>query len=180
MRAKIKQTKLPETSILNTSQGYDYVDSFQGTYDDYNKTISSTVIGKSFFTSGPKWVGKLFNFRNKVVSVFGLKTSGSLENREEQLKKFHCQPGERLGLFQVYEKNDNEVILGEDDKHLNFRISLLKEDTNNLNTKTLTISTTVKFNNLFGRIYFAPVKPFHKIIVPKMLKAIICDIEKMN
>ena len=73
------------------------------------------------------------------------------------------------------------MILGEDDKHLNFRISLLTE---NLNTeqikKEVTISTTVEFNNWFGKIYFLPVRPFHKLIVPRMLKAIIKELEKRD
>jgi len=45
-------------------------------------------------------------------------------------------------------------------------------------TKNLIISTTVKYNNWFGKIYFLPVKPFHKRIVPTMLKGIIKEIEK--
>ena len=43
--------------------------------------------------------------------------------------------------------------------------------------KDLTISTTVEFNNWFGRLYFLPVRPFHKIIVPTMLKGIIKELE---
>jgi len=84
-------------------------------------------------------------------------------------------------LFRVYSKTENEVILGENDKHLNFRISLLKEDNKvKENQKKLTISTTVKFNNWFGKLYFLPVKPFHKIIVAKMLKGILEQIENVH
>ena len=68
--------------------------------------------------------------------------------------------------------NKNEVILGEDDKHLNFRISLLIEAENEENRK-FSITTTVKFNNNFGKIYFYAIKPFHRLIVPVMLKGII-------
>ena len=88
---------------------------------------------------------------------------------------------EKLGLFRVFHRTDNEVILGEDDKHLNFRISLYKEDTpDSEGSKHLTLSTTVVFNNWFGKLYFLPVKPFHKLIVPKMLKGIIRQIETEN
>lgn len=69
----------------------------------------------------------------------------------------------------VIEKNENEIILGEDDKHLDFMISLLLSEEG----KHLTISTTVIFKNWFGKIYFLPFKPFHKFIVPTMLKALI-------
>ncbi len=81
----------------------------------------------------------------------------------------------------MFARTENEVILGEDDKHLNFRVSLfLEQQQNNPQKKDLTISTTVEFNNWFGRLYFIPVRPFHKLIVPTMLKGIIKELEKRN
>jgi len=178
-KMSILKTKLPKDSLLNTKTQYDFVDSFQGILNDHDHKFTSTDIGKSFFSSGPKWVEKLFVLRNKLVFFFGLKTSGDIEDRENQLRNFKCEKGEQLGLFKVFDKNENEVILGEDDKHLNFRISLfLGAPQAESNRRSLTISTTVQFNNWFGRLYFLPVKPFHKIIVPTMLKGIINDLEK--
>jgi hypothetical protein len=79
----------------------------------------------------------------------------------------------------VFFKTENEVILGEDYKHLNFRVSLfLEQQINKTNENGLTISTTVQFNNCFVRLYFLPVQPFHKRIVPAMLKGIITELEK--
>jgi hypothetical protein len=177
---RIIKTTLPNNSILNTShKEYDYVDSFQGVLNDIENKISSVDIGKAFFSSGPKWVGKLFNLRNKIVSVFGLKTSGNVADRQQQLDNFKCEPGEQLGLFKVFNRTDNEVIMGEDDKHLNFRVSLfLDKSKTDKSKKDLIISTTVEFNNWFGRLYFLPVRPFHKFIVPTMLKGIIKELEK--
>lgn len=179
---KIIKTKLPNQSILNSSnKEYGYVDSFQGNLIDIENKFTSVDIGKAFFSSSPQWVGKLFALRNKIVSIFGLKTSGDISNREKQLENFKCEAGEQLGLFKVFAKTENEVILGEDDKHLNFRVSLfLNQPTNETNQKNLIISTTVEFNNWFGKIYFLPVRPFHKLIVPSMLKGIIKELEKRN
>jgi hypothetical protein len=56
--------------------------------------------------------------------------------------------------------------MGEDDKHLNFRASVLKDKTNG----TVSLTTVVHYNNLWGRVYFFPVKPFHKIIMKALLK----------
>ncbi|MDR1961548.1 MAG: DUF2867 domain-containing protein [Gracilibacteraceae bacterium] len=62
---------------------------------------------------------------------------------------------------------------------MNFRISLLKEKHDeNSGVNTLTITTMVTYNNIFGRLYFLLIKPFHKIIVPIALKAMINDLEK--
>ncbi len=175
---KITKTTLPKNSILN-SKKYHYVDSFHGVLNDPQNIITSTMVGKAFFTSSPKWVGKLFSFRNKLVSVFGLKTSGKFQDRKEQLANFKCELGEQLGLFKVFNKTENEVVLGEDDKHLNFRISLhLSPNSNDENKKNLTITTTVVFNNWFGRLYFLLVRPFHKLIVPTMLRSIVNFLEK--
>ena len=176
----IIKTKIPSDSVLNTScKKFDYIDSFMGVFNDNQNLISTTAIGKAFFTSGPKWVEKLFSLRNKIVSIFGLKTSGNSDNKEKQLELFKCNPGDQLGLFKVFFKNENEIILGEDDKHLNFRISMFVNDSKK-GTKRLTISTTVEYNNWFGKLYFFPVRPFHKLIVPTMLKGIIKKIEKDN
>jgi Protein of unknown function (DUF2867) len=175
----IKST-LPYHSLLNqTDKKYDYVDSFQGSITDNGNKLNSTVIGKAFFTSSPKWVGKLMELRNKTVTIFGLKTSGSTLNRQNALDNLKCEKGEKVGIFKIYDKTENEIILGEDDKHLNFRVSLYLDESKIGQTDTkLTISTSVIFNNWFGRLYFLPVRLFHRFIVPAMLKAIIKELEK--
>ena len=179
---KIHKTELPKDSMLNVkSKEYDYFDSYKGFITDKENKISSTDVAKAFFASAPKWVGILFILRNKIVTVFGLKTGKKTDNIQQQLENFKCEPNERLGLFKVYSKNENEVILGEDDKHLNFRISLFTKNTNTEQIKKgVAISTTVEFNNWFGKLYFLPVRPFHKLIVPRMLKAIIKELDKRN
>jgi len=178
----ISKSEIPETSILRTNNmAYDYIDSFQGKFIDKFQNIGTTEIGKSFFASGPKWIDKLFEFRNRLVGIFGLKTSEKITDKQKMLDNFKCEKGEQIGLFKVFDKTDDEIILGEDDKHLNFRVSLFIEKQNrNKTDKKLIVSTTVKFNNWFGRLYFLPVRPFHKLIVPTMLKGIIKNIEQQN
>lgn len=158
---------IPEKSILkNDSELFDYTDSYESSFFDKEHTIDATKIGQLFFSSGPTWTDSLFAIRNKVVGIFGLKTPGQISDRQALLDNFKCEIGEKVGLFRVFDKTEDEVVLGEDDKHLSFRVSLfldrLPEGKDN---KRLTITTTVKFNNFFGRLYFLPVRPFHKLIV---------------
>ncbi len=178
----ISKAELPDKSLLKIAEkSYDYIDSFQGSFIDRNGNVDSTKIGKSFFASGPKWIDKLFDFRNKLARLFGLKAPAKITDRTKMLDDFKCEKGEQLGLFKVFDKTVDEVILGEDDKHLSFRVSLFLDKQNESKVgKTLIISTTVKFNNWFGRLYFLPVRPFHKLIVPTMLKGIIKNIEQQN
>ncbi|MEJ8800484.1 DUF2867 domain-containing protein [Pontibacter sp. H249] len=130
------------------------------------------------FSGKSKLGNTLFAIRNKIVGLFGLKTSGQTSNKQKLLDNFKCVPGDQLGLFKVYDKTENEVVLGEDDKHLDFRVSLfLDKLLDDADKKSLTITTTVKFNNFFGRVYFLIVRPFHKLIVQAMLKGILKRIE---
>lgn len=174
----VMTSEIPNNSILKSDENsFDYIDSYQKYFKDETGKIDSTKIGKMFFTSSPKWIDGLFTIRNKIVGLLGLKTSGNTTDRQKQLDNFKCEKGEQLGLFKVFDKTDNEVILGEDDRHLNFRVSLLLDKLKGKNEqKNLTITTTVKFNNSFGRLYFLPVRPFHKLIAPTMLKGIIRQI----
>jgi hypothetical protein len=176
----VTKTAFPENSILyRIGKPFDYADSFKASFKDPDKHITTTEVGKAFFSSAPGWVEHLFAFRNSLVSSIGLKTSSTHGNRQELLRDFSCEPGEQLGLFRVFSKTSTEVVMGADDSHLNFRISLLLQDSlTGPAEKQLTLSTAVEYNNRLGRLYFLPVKPFHLLIVPAMLKAITKQLEK--
>jgi Protein of unknown function (DUF2867) len=76
--------------------------------------------------------------------------------------------GERVGLFAVQAIFANELILGLDDKHLNFRVSVLRSAQDGI--EKVTVSTVVELNNLLGRAYLFVIKPFHKLIVRSILQ----------
>nr|WP_315035572.1 DUF2867 domain-containing protein [uncultured Chryseobacterium sp.] len=175
---KIKKIEFPNHSILSKKkESFDYVDSFEGSLTSKTRNVKIEEIGKAFFTSGPKWGKKMFALRNKAVALLGLKTGAEFTEIQD-VNHFTCEVGERVGLFKVFDKTTNEIILGEDDKHLDFRISLLYGRNNNQKDEnSLTISTTVKFHNWLGILYFLPVRPFHRLIVPAILKNIIGKLE---
>ncbi len=175
---KIKKIEFPDQSVLSQrKKDFDYIDSFEGEFTGKNKNICIEKIGKAFFTSGPKWGKKMFAFRNKAVALFGLKT-GLKADENQNIGDFTCEIGDRVGLFKVFDKTSNEIVLGENDKHLDFRISLLFDKSQKPNEEnSLRISTTVTFHNWTGVLYFLPVRPFHKLIVPAMLKNIIGQLE---
>lgn len=181
MNMNIKKIELPENSVLSREkENFDYIDSFEGKLADTGHSIDITEVGKAFFTSSPKWGKKMFAFRNKIVSLFGLKT-GTETDAAKAADRFTCEVGEHVGLFKIFGKTNNEIILGEDDKHLDFRISLLfDENKDQKDAGFLTISTTVKYHNWLGVLYFLPVRPFHKLIVPAMLKNMIGQLENVK
>lgn len=155
--------------LASQNISHDYVDGYSIALDAKDITIEQ--VGKSFFTSGPAWVDWLLVTRNRIVSIIGLKIPGA-ETKEEVLRNFHCEVGECVGLFNVLAKAENEVILGEDDKHLDFRVSIFLDRQDN----RLIVSTTVDIHNWLGRLYLLSVKPFHKLIVPTVVRGMVREL----
>jgi hypothetical protein len=69
------------------------------------------------------------------------------------------------GVFAVHSATQDEVILGTDDRHLDFRVSILRSVPDDF----VAISTWVRPHNIAGRAYLAAVYPFHRIIVARCL-----------
>lgn len=163
------KTNIPGTSML-IHLPRDYADSYSAVLA---KAVTIDQVGKSFFASGPAWVDALFILRNKMVGLVGLKTA-DVGDKETVLKNFSCEVGESLGLFQVLAKNEREIVFGQADKHLDFRLSLFLDKPN----RALYLSTIVILHNWMGRLYFLPVRFFHKIIVPTMGQGMVRELER--
>lgn len=155
---KVKVESIPESEgIKNALPTIDFTDTFSTTnHEDDLATISNLVFG-----TVPKWIEFLLKLRNSIVKVFGLKV--------EKPTDFHTnfKVGGYVGFFKIYSIRENEIILGADDKHLNFRVSIYNSNEREFNIK---VTTLVEYNNNFGRWYMAIVKPFHHIVVKVMVK----------
>ncbi|MDI6401420.1 DUF2867 domain-containing protein [Balneolaceae bacterium ANBcel3] len=169
---------LPLSSLLQKqSATFDYVDSYQSQVTDKEQALDINRLLVLFLTSGPRYADVLLTLRDRVVNVFGLKTSIHLRDEEVENERPKYEIGERAGMFRICDLCDHEMILGENDKHLNFRVSLLMEPGEQALDKKVAITTAVTFNNFFGKLYFFPVKPIHRILVKSTLKNMV---EKMN
>lgn len=104
------------------------------------------------------WLRLLLAVRDAAVAGFGIKTS-------RQLRRRAVTDGvARIDLFRVYEMARDEAILGEDDKHLDFRVSIQRR------SGDIVVTTVVHCHNLLGRIYLALIAPFHRLVVKAMLR----------
>lgn len=149
MKKVIKLPVIPSKS--DVTNGFGQVDYFD-TYQIKKQTDKSAEeIAKELMTL-PRWVVVLFKIRNLIVRIFGLKT-----DRE-------TSPAETF--FPMIENREEEVVMGAEDKHLYFRASIMKDQSED----TISLTTLVHFNNVWGKVYFFPVKPFHKIIMRALLK----------
>jgi len=123
------------------------------------------VLARFIFSQRSSWMTGLMAVRDAVVAGFGLKTARHLKSAGDENKK------SRVGIFRIYSTGQTEIVLGEDDKHLDFRLSLLYSDTPSpLGERRLTLSTVVHCHNRLGRAYIFLIAPFHRLIVQSSLR----------
>jgi len=103
------------------------------------------------------WVSFLLAIRNLLVAPFGLKDG------HERLPAGVT----RLGIFPLLSESPDRVVLGMDDKHLDFRVVIDAPGTGEVTGTTL-----VRTHNRLGRLYLRLVLPFHRVIVQRMMRQI--------
>lgn len=158
--------------IFNSFGKVNYEDSFCLCLET-NKTFDIDFIIFKIIKTLPNWVKFLLYLRNKIASIFGLKT-GKIRDFYDNPEKLNFKQGQSIGDLSVILKEKYHLIAELKDKHLDFRVSILireEEDT----TKVF-FSTIVKFNNIFGKMYFFLIAPFHRLIIPSTLKRLCIKI----
>lgn len=107
----------------------------------------------------PAWVRLLLRLRGLLLSPFDLKSQGmAAQDMSSQAKS-----GDSIAIFPVTHESAQELVLGLDDHHLDFRISFFARD------GYIHSGTWVRRHNRFGRLYLAAVMPFHILIAKQML-----------
>ena len=155
---KVKSEHVPSTKLIeNALRKIEFSDTFSTT----NHFNSIQEIANLIFNNTPRWVEILFAIRNFLVGLVGLKTKPP-EDYSEAFKV-----GGYVGFFRIYNIEENEVLMGLDDSHLNFRASVYNSKDKQFNIK---ITTLVEYNNFKGKVYFFFVKPFHRIVVKRMVR----------
>jgi hypothetical protein len=148
----IRTEPLPATSALWAyHQDGDFIDGY---------AVQSTATVAEAAQSGfslPLWAKSLMRLRNALVKPFGLRT---------ELTPDEAASGPQGALFPVHLDTGDERILGTDDKHLNFRISIFR------NKGQIHMATWVHPHNVWGRAYLAIVMPFHIAISRAALRRI--------
>lgn len=128
-------------------------------------TQDPEVLARFIFAQQPAWIGKLTKLRDLIVAAFGLKTTRELASLGNSAK------AQRVGIFKIYSTGQNEIVVGEDDKHLDFRVSVLCSGEPGLGSGgQLTLSTVVHCHNLLGHAYLSVIAPFHRMVVKASLR----------
>ncbi len=102
------------------------------------------TLARFIFAQQPRWVGRLMGLRDLIVAGLGLKTATQLQ---DPARAGHHP---RVGIFRIYETRPHEIVLGEDDKHLDFRLSVLHEPMPGAGAGRVVLSTVVHCHNRLG------------------------------
>lgn len=159
---KVRFEKVPDiASVRNSLPQVDFKDTFATT----NHKDNLEKVAHKVFGSFPLWVRKLLQLRNFLVQFMGLKVvvPADYHNRFEA--------GGYVGFFKIYKITSDELIMGLNDKHLNFRVSIYDAKSEKFNIK---VTTLVEYNNTFGKVYMFIVKPFHHFVVKSAVKQAYC------
>ena len=108
----------------------------------------------------PRWAEALVSLRNLLVAPLGLKTSGA----------GLVPPRDMIGIFPVVSETPDRLIAGFNDSHLDFRVVV--DVTAPGGVRQVTATTLVKTHNWLGRTYLAIIMPFHRLIVPALLRQV--------
>ncbi|GDY28319.1 DUF2867 domain-containing protein [Agarivorans sp. Toyoura001] len=145
MTPKVLETKLPPDSILNARvKPKDFLDCY---------SVASYLPPRraaEVITHFPPWARVLLLLRRVVTLPFGLSNDGP-------------DAEDKLGPFPVEIENSHELIAGFDDKHLNFRVSVMSHNGG------VYLATWVRPHNIGGRIYLKCILPFHILIARNAL-----------
>lgn len=145
MRDRVTTCPLPPFSALHERfNSGDFLDCY-GVASDLSPRDAAEVI-----TDFPGWAQALVMLRNLVTAPFGLRDEGPTDVA-------------RVGIFPIESENEQELIAGFNDKHLDFRVSVTSHE------GRVTLATWVHPHNIGGRLYLNTIMPFHILIARNAL-----------
>ncbi|QNK67141.1 DUF2867 domain-containing protein [Variovorax sp. PAMC26660] len=120
------------------------------------------VLARAALEKQAWWIRALTGARDVVMATVGVKSSRAVGLAA-------AARGPVIGFFPVLSKSATELVLGEDDRHLDFRVSL-QLHTDAAHGRELVAGTVVHCHNRLGRTYLATIAPFHRVIMRASLE----------
>jgi uncharacterized protein DUF2867 len=138
--------------------GANFADAFQIEIEDHD--LDARRAAERMMARQPRWAEALLSLRNFLVAPLGLRTSGA----------GLVPPRDMIGIFPVVSQTPDRLIAGFNDRHLDFRVVV--DVTAPGDVRQVTATTLVLTHNWLGRIYLAIILPFHRLIVPALLRQV--------
>jgi hypothetical protein len=134
----------------------DFSDGYSGRAD--RTYADAEQAARAVFADPPHMVRSLMALRNVIVAPFGLKAGIDFSDRGLG----------KIDVFPIISNTNSEIVVGGNDKHLDFRIWIGIQPS--AKGSEVTISTLVKINNRLGKGYLSVVMPFHKLLSRALLQ----------
>jgi hypothetical protein len=140
-------------------------------HDSYRAPLSRERAGVvdvffAIFGHHPKWMKVVLVLRSWLASCFGLEVPTTAEIMRPQIKARYSV-GDKIGPWPIFHLTETELVAGRDNKHLDFRLSVLKEAGGG--SSSAVVSTVCTTHNAFGKAYLVLVIPFHKWGVQRLM-----------
>ena len=140
--------------------------------DSYRVTLARPGLGIveiffALFGHTPFWMKSLLIVRNAAARLFGLEAPSVGEIIRPAVRSAY-RVGDKIGPWPIFFIDDNEIVAGRNNKHLDFRVSVLK--TLDGETTSVVVSTICTVHNLFGKIYLFVIVPFHRSGVRSLMR----------
>ena len=171
----VREIRVPTgTAIHATLPGAQFFDAYE--VADPHPARSALQTWLDVVARTPRWAQQLMAARNRLVRLVGLKDLGQLHDMHPNTNgaSLHdaksYRVGDRVGIFLIRHLSDTEVVMGQDDKHLDVQVSLTQHAPHGDRPATVAISSVVHIHNRLGHAYMAVVTPFHRRIVRAMLQ----------
>jgi hypothetical protein len=133
-------------------------------HDSYRAPLTHPELGIiavffALFGHTPLWMKMLLIVRNMVARLFGLEVPTVGEIMKPTVRNAYSV-GEKIGPWLIFFIGDDEIVAGRNNKHLDFRLSVLKARDGD--ARSVVVSTICSVHNVFGKIYLFLIVPFHR------------------
>jgi hypothetical protein len=140
-------------------------------HDSYRAALARPDLGIieiffALFGHTPVWMKLLLIVRNAVAKVCGLEAPSVGEIMKPAVRSEY-RVGDKIGPWPIFFIAENEIVAGRNNKHLDFRLSVLKALDGDVPNVVVTTICTV--HNTFGKIYLFFIVPFHRIGVRALI-----------
>ena len=116
------------------------------------------VLARVAFERQAEWIRALTWVRDAVMATVGVKSSRAIAAAAA------AQGLQVIGYLPLLSKSAAELVMGGDDRHLDFRVAVLLR-TGAAGGRELVVVTVVHCHNRLGRTYLAVIAPFHRTIL---------------
>ncbi len=139
-----------DPAFIASLRGCDFADAFSVVVP--HTGLDARPLAAGAFNDPPGWAAALMKARNTIMGRLGYKA-----------------PDPARTGFPILHSSPEDVVMGLDDGHLDFR-ALLRVSAITASSSRITLTTAVATHNWRGRVYLAAIMPFHKLIVRNMLQ----------